>query len=113
MKRFSLKEISMNKIMATAALLVATTIRMATTAMAEPGWSHSTHGREIQGGYVAGPVHGADRYRHYVAPPREYYGYGRAWHRGERFAPYGGRVEVLRGYRHHYGHGRVVYNLDF
>jgi|SRR5664279_2436482 len=84
----------MNKIMATAAILVAATSGM-TTAMAAPGWSDSPRGHEIQGAYVAGRIHGADRYRHY--------GYGRTWHRGERFAPYDGRVEVLRGYG--YGHG--------
>jgi Ni/Co efflux regulator RcnB len=72
----------MNKIMVTAALLVATS-----TAMAAPGWqSDSRHYRGMDRGH----------YSHPVAPPRGYY--GRVWHRGERFVPYGGRVEVLRGY---------------
>src|SRR5450631_3187391 len=82
-KRYSLKEISMNRIMATAALLVATS-----TALAAPGWrDDSSHGREMQRGHVSAPAHGASRYGHYVAPPRVYD--GRTWHRGERFVLHG------------------------
>lgn len=88
----------MNRIMATAALLVATS-----TALAAPGWHDSSHGRGMQRSHVSAPTYGAGRYGHYVAPVRGYYGH--AWHRGERFVPYGGRVEVLRGYGHYYGHG--------
>jgi Ni/Co efflux regulator RcnB len=100
-KRYSLKEISMNKIMATAALLVATS-----TALAAPGWrDDSSHGRGMQRGYVSAPAYGASRYGHrdghYVAPGY----YGRAWHRGERFVPHGGRVEVLHGYGLGSGYG--------
>ena len=84
----------MNKIMATAALLLATS-----TSMAAPGW----HGDSRN-------YRGMDRshYSHPAAPPRGYYGH--VWHRGERFVGRGSRVEVLRGYgRGHAYHGVRLY----